>query len=160
MKYNRLVHPSKIFVWGAYKRLVGVFYDDLLWNNVRHSSFFLDNLPIVSKVSTTSLGWIIWRIRRPNGGRLSKKRGLVAYVCSGVYFRTTFQGWVLELGQVYAPPNEDLGRPTKHSGTYFQSTFQRNVAQIECSPLWKVLWKYVPECSLGRRPSKIFVWRA
>ena len=28
------------------------------------------------------------------------------------------------------PPNEDFGRPSKHSGTHFQSTFQMNVAQI------------------------------
>ena len=69
--------------------------------------------------------------------------------------------WVLELGQSFTnyfesfwfgkwnfcSPNEDFGRPTEHSGTYFQSTFQRNVAQIEYSPFWKVLWKYVPECS-------------
>ncbi len=27
-------------------------------------------------------------------------------------------------------PNEDFGRPVKHSVTYFQSTFQMNVAQI------------------------------
>ncbi len=46
-------------------------------------------------------------------------------------------------------PNEDVGRPSKHSGTHFQSNFQNKVAQIEYSRMWKVLWKYVPECFLG-----------
>ena len=30
-------------------------------------------------------------------------------------------------------PNEEFGRPIKHSGTHFQSTFQMNVAQVEYS---------------------------
>ena len=50
-------------------------------------------------------------------------------------------------------PNEDFGRSNKHSGTCFRSIFQRNVAQIEYSRMWKVLWKYVPECLIGRPKS-------
>jgi hypothetical protein len=42
-------------------------------------------------------------------------------------------------------PNEDFERSSKHSGTYFQGTFHMNVAQIDHSRMWKVLWKYVPE---------------
>jgi hypothetical protein len=30
---------------------------------------------------------------------------------------------------IICSPNEDFGMPTKHSGTYFQSNFQMNVAQ-------------------------------
>jgi len=46
---------------------------------------------------------------------------------------------------ILCSPNEDFGRSNKHSGTCFRSTFQRNVAQIEYSRMWKVLWKLVPE---------------
>jgi hypothetical protein len=54
-----------------------------------------------------------------------------------------------EIDTILCYPNEDFGRPSKHSGTYFQSTFQMNVAQIEYSRMWKALWKCVPECLLG-----------
>ena len=52
-------------------------------------------------------------------------------------------------GTKLCSPNEEVERPNEHSGTDFQSTFHRSVAQIEYSPLWKLLWKSVPECSFG-----------
>ena len=55
-------------------------------------------------------------------------------------------------------PNEDFGRPNKHSGTHFQSTFSN-----ESSP--NLVLPYVKSALKIRsrkfaRPSKIFVWGA
>ena len=61
------------------------------------------------------------------------------------------QLWAITL----CSPNEDFGIPSKHSGTYFQSTFQMNVAQIEYSPFQKCFENAFPNVY---RPSKIFVW--
>ena len=38
-----------------------------------------------------------------------------------------------DVAAILCSPNEDFGRPRKHSGTHFQSNFHINVAQIEYS---------------------------
>ncbi len=65
-------------------------------------------------------------------------------------------GWVKSL-ELYAPPNEDFGRPNKHFRTRVRSTFQRFVAQNLYSHPWKELrtgvlkWLFgLPKSSFGR----------
>jgi hypothetical protein len=46
-------------------------------------------------------------------------------------------------------PNEDFGKPNKHFGPCFQSTFRILEYFSLATDHWKVLWKQGPRCSFG-----------
>ncbi len=51
--------------------------------------------------------------------------------------------------ELYAPQTKILDGRTNILGTHFRTTFQRNVAQIEYSPLWKALRKTCSQTFVG-----------
>ena len=120
----------------------------VLWKHVPECLFGLPKSSFGDhKFGTTIRGWNIWEIREK--AVLSKTgmscRRLYAARCSTVQNLRLVS---INLPILW-PPNEDLGRPIKHSGTNFQSTFQIREYSIWATFIWKLLWKYVPECLVG-----------
>ena len=57
----------------------------------------------------------------------------------------TWSVWRTKIAQIYGSPNEDFGNRNKRFGVSFRSTFQRVIAQIDCSHPWKVPRKDTPD---------------
>ncbi len=111
----------------------------------------------VWKVLTRALTHIFFDVSKSSFGNnkfIAPKRRFwtteqsVAYAFLNEFSISCIQKLVLTpLKSNFMFPNEDFGRSSKHSGTYFQSTFNIREYSIWDTFILKLLWKFVPECS-------------